>query len=260
MESYTRTEELGDSRKATAAYIRTQEAMENDPTKKEVMETLARKTQAKEPYDRYASYSRAQEVVNGLIHGGGILFGLAGLPVLTSIANVHHNTHAIIGGGVYGFCFLLAFSVSTIYHLVSEPKVKRIFKIFDHIGIYYFIAGTYTPFLLVYMHNSIGMTLLAIVWGLTALGTVFKVKYTGRFEIVSTLIYLAMGWIMLVGGRQFFDEVPHDVLVFIGAGAVLYSVGVFFYLWDKYRYTHAVWHVFVLMAALCHYVAVLMTM
>src|ERR1700744_3387024 len=94
-------------------------------------------------------YNRKQETVNGLIHGAAILFGLAGLPVLTGIANAHRNTPAIIGGGIYGFCFLLVFTVSTIYHFSSEPSVKRIFKIFDHIGIYWFIAGTYTPFLLV---------------------------------------------------------------------------------------------------------------
>lgn len=244
METYTRKQERGGN------YARKQEIGESPDPKQKAIET----------YCRTDSYSRTQEVVNGLIHGGGILFGLAGLPVLTSIANVHHNTHAIIGGGIYGFCFLLAFTVSTVYHFVSEPRLKRIFKIFDHIGIYYFISGTYTPFLLVYMHNSFGITLLIILWGLTALGTVFKVWYTGRFEIVSTLVYLAMGLIMLAGGRQFFDQVPHHVLVFIYIGAFLYSVGVFFYLWDKYKYTHAVWHVFVLTAALCHYVAVLMTM
>ena len=205
-------------------------------------------------------YTRKQEVVNGLIHGGGVLFGLAGLPVITSLANVHRNTAAIIGGGIYGFCFLLLFSVSTIYHFVSEPGVKRIFKIFDHIGIYYFIAGTYTPFILVYMHNSFGMTLLTVLWTLTVAGTFFKARFTGKYEIVSTLIYLAMGWIMVVGGRKFFDQLPHEVLVFICIGAVLYTVGTFFYLWDKYTYTHAVWHGFVLTAALCHYVAVLMAM
>ena len=158
------------------------------------------------------------------------------------------------------FCFLLLFSVSTVYHFASEPGVKRIFKIFDHIGIYYFIAGTYTPFLLVYMHNSFGTTLLIILWALTVAGTVFKAWFTGKYEIISTLIYLAMGWIMVVGGRKFFDELPHEVLVFICIGAALYTVGVFFYLWDKYTYTHAVWHGFVLTAALCHYVAVLMAM
>ena len=138
METFTRKQEVAGS------YTRTQE----------VMEKLSPKPKANDSYTRTDSYSRTQEVVNGLIHGGGILFGLAGLPVLTGLANVHRNTQAIIGGGVYGFCFLLVFTVSTIYHFASEPRIKRIFKIFDHIGIYYFIAGTYTPFLLVYMHNS----------------------------------------------------------------------------------------------------------
>ena len=206
------------------------------------------------------SYTRTQEVVNGLIHGGGILFGLAGMPVLMSLANVHGNTQAIIGGGIYSFCFLMVFTVSTIYHFASEPRVKRIFKIFDHIGIYFFIAGTYTPFILVYVNNSFGHSLLWIVWGLTLAGTLFKVRYTGKYEIASTLIYLAMGLIMVAGGRRFFEQLPHDVLVFIWIGAALYCIGVFFYLWDKYKYTHAVWHVFVLTAALSHYVAVLMTM
>ena len=206
------------------------------------------------------SYTRKQEIVNALVHGAGVLFGLAGLPVLMSIANVHRNTPAIIGGGVYSFCFLLIFTVSTIYHFTSNPRVKKIFKIFDHIGIYFFIAGTYTPFLLVYMNNSFGMTLLITLWSLTVAGTLFKAWFTGRFEIISTAIYLAMGWIMVVGGRKFFDVLPHEVLVFIFAGAALYTIGVFFYLWDKYQYTHAVWHGFVLTAAICHYVAVLMAM
>ena len=205
-------------------------------------------------------YNRKQETVNGLIHGAAVLFGLAGLPVLTSLANVHRNPAAIIGGGIYGFCFLMVFTVSTIYHFSSEPRVKRIFKIFDHIGIYWFIAGTYTPFLLVYVNNSFGNTLLITLWILTVAGTIFKAWYTGKYEIISTIIYLAMGWIMIVGGRRFFDQLPHDVLVFICLGAALYTIGVFFYLWDKYFYTHAVWHSFVLVAALCHYVAVLLAM
>ena len=206
------------------------------------------------------TYNRKQETVNGLIHGAAVLFGLAGLPVLTGLANAHRNPAAIIGGGIYGFCFLLVFTVSTIYHFSSEPAVKHIFKIFDHIGIYWFIAGTYTPFILVYVNNSFGTSLLIILWALTLAGTIFKALYTGRYEIISTIIYLAMGWIMVIGGRRFFDQLPHDVLVFICIGAALYTIGVFFYLWDKYFYTHAVWHSFVLVAALCHYVAVLLAM
>ncbi len=205
-------------------------------------------------------YSRKQETVNGLTHAAAVLFGLAGLPLLPGIAAAHGNTAGVIGSCVYGFCFLLAFVSSTAYHLTSEPRKKKTFKIFDHISIYFFIAGTYTPFILVYVNNSLGNTLLYILWGLTIAGTFFKIRYTGKYEIISTLIYLAMGWIMVAGGRKFFDQLPAQVLTFVFIGAGLYSIGVFFYLWDRYRYTHAVWHGFVLGAALCHYIAVLKAM
>lgn len=206
------------------------------------------------------TYTRKQEIVNGLIHGIGILFGVSGLPVLTGIATAHGNTPGIIGSGVYGLCFLLLFTSSTLYHVTREPAVKRTMKIFDHISIYFLIAGTYTPFLLVYMYNSFGITLLSVLWGLTIIGIFFKTRFTGRLEIVSTIIYVAMGWIMVVGGRKFFDQLPVDVLIFICIGGGLYSIGVFFYHWDKYTYTHAVWHLLVLAAAICHYVAVLLAM
>ena len=206
------------------------------------------------------SYNRHQEIVNGLTHAAGVLFGLAGLPLLPGLADSHGNKQGLIGSCIYGVCFLLAFTTSTIYHLTKDPRRKKTFKIFDHISIYFFISGTYTPFLLVFVNNSFGMTLLAVLWTLTAAGVIFKIWFTGRWEIVSTLIYVAMGWIMVVGGRRFFDQLPTPVLVLIFVGAGLYSIGVFFYLWDKYRYTHAVWHVFVLAAAVCHYAAVLLAM
>jgi len=206
------------------------------------------------------NYTRQQEIVNSLIHGAGVLFGIAGLPVLTVMATAHPNTAGIVGSGIYGFCFLLLFTVSTIYHIAGEPAIKRKLKIIDHISIYFLIAGTYTPFLLVYLNNRFGITLLAVLWGLTAAGIVFKILFTGRFEIVSTILYLAMGLIMVVGGRKFFDHLPGTVMIFVIIGGALYCIGVFFYLWDKYTYTHAVWHAFVLTAALCHYVAVLMSM
>ncbi len=206
------------------------------------------------------SYNRQQEVVNGLIHGFGILFGVAGLPVLTSMATTNHNTAGIVGAGVYGFCFLQLFSCSTIYHLVQDKAVKRSFKIFDHISIYFLIAGTYTPFLLVYMYNTFGITLLAVLWGLTLLGIFFKLRFTGKFEIISVIIYLLMGWIMVVGGRRFFEQLPTPVLIFICIGGVIYSIGVIFYIRDKHYYSHAVWHLLVLTAAICHYVAVLLSM
>lgn len=206
------------------------------------------------------TYTRKQEIVNGLTHGVGMIFGAAGLPVLIAMASAHHNTPGIIGAGIYGFCFLMLFTSSTIFHFAIEPSIRKLFKIFDHISIYFFIAGTYTPFLLVYMNNTFGRTMLWTLWGLTFLGIFFKAKCTGKYEIVSTIIYLLMGWMMVAGGRQFFDYMPAQVVTFICIGAALYTIGVVFYIWDKYLYTHAVWHVFVLAAAICHYVAVLLAM
>lgn len=206
------------------------------------------------------TYSRHQEIVNGLIHGFGMLFGISGLPVLTGIATAHGNIPGIVGSGIYGFCFLLLFTNSTIFHIATEPAIRRVFKILDHISIFFLIAGTYTPFLLVYMNNSFGITLLAVLWGLTLAGIFFKIRFTGRLEIISVIIYVLMGWIMVVGGRKFFDSLPVPVLVLICIGGGLYMIGIIFYLWDKYLYTHAVWHILVLAAAICHYVAVLLAM
>lgn len=206
------------------------------------------------------SYTRQQETVNGLVHGFGMLFGISCLPVVTSMAINNGNVPGIWGSIIYGFCFIMLFTASTLFHLVQEPMVRRVFKILDHISIYFLISGTYTPFLLIYMNNSFGWSLLWILWSLTIVGIFFKIRYTGRYETLSTIIYIMMGLIMLVGGRQFFDSLPSDVVLLICIGAGLYLAGVFFYIWDKYLYTHAVWHLFVLVAAVCHYVAVMLAM
>jgi len=205
-------------------------------------------------------YSPKQELIYGLIHGVGLIFGVSGLPVLIGMATAHNNVPGIIGAGIYGFSFLLLFTCSMVYHLASEPLVKRIFEILDHIGIYFLIAGTYTPFLLVYVNTAFGITLLSILWGLTIAGIFFKAWFTGRFQIISTIIYVLMGGIMIVGGRRFFDHLPLNVIILICVGGLLYGIGVIFYVWGKWLYNHAIWHGLILAAAICQYVAVLFAM
>jgi len=199
-----------------------------------------------------------QELVNSLIHGFGIIFGIISIPILIAFTIKSNNTPGVIGAAIYGFCFLQLFTFSTLYHGFQQVQVKRALEIFDHISIYFLISGTYTPFLLIYMNNSFGITLLSVLWGLTAIGIVFKVFFTGRWNILSTIIYIGMGCIMVVGGRTFFTSIPSDVLTMIFIGGALYLLGVVFYLWEKYPYNHAVWHFFVLAAAVCHYVAILL--
>src|SRR6185503_2097964 len=99
-----------------------------------------------------------------MIHGIGVLFGISALPVLTGLATAHNNTPAIIGSGIYGFCFLMLFTASTIFHIARDPAIRLLFRKLDHISIYFFIAGTYTPFLLVFLNNSFGISLLVILW------------------------------------------------------------------------------------------------
>jgi hemolysin III len=198
------------------------------------------------------------EIANSITHGIGIIFGIAALPVLSALAATKNNNIAVVGAAVYGFCFLLLFSMSTLYHAFQNPRAKKVLHVFDHISIYFLIAGTYTPFLLNYMMNTTGITLLCVLWGLTLIGIVFKIFFTGRFNFVSTLVYIGMGWILLFGGRQFFDAIPFDVMLMIAIGGGLYTVGALFYLWEKLYYHHVIWHLFVLSAAVCHYVAVLL--
>jgi len=211
-----------------------------------------------EKKEQPAGFTLEQELVHSIIHAFGMLFGIISIPILTVLAAKNANMPGIVGASIYGFCFLMLFSFSTLYHGFQQPQVKRVLEIFDHISIYFLIAGTYTPFLLIYLNNSFGIALLSILWSLTLLGIFFKIFFTGRFEVISIIIYVAMGWILVSGGRRFFDALPGDVMLFLMIGGGLYSVGILFYVWQRYRWHHAVWHFFVLAAAVCHYVAVLL--
>jgi hemolysin III len=199
-----------------------------------------------------------QELVNSIVHGFGIIFGIVSIPILIALAIKSENIPGIVGAAVYGFCFLQLFTFSTLYHGIQHTQAKNTLEILDHISIYFLIAGTYTPFLLIYMLNSFGITLLSVLWGLTVLGIIYKIFFIGKWKVFSTLIYIGMGCIMVVGGRTFFESIPSNVLTMILIGASLYLIGVVFYLWKRYRYNHAIWHFFVLAAAVCHYVAILL--
>jgi len=199
-----------------------------------------------------------REMANALTHGVGILFCIASIPILSAIGTNTGNIPGIIGATIYAFSFLMLFTFSTLYHSMQNEYAKRILRTCDHISIYFLIAGTYTPFLLIYMLNPFGITLLAIQWSLVLLGIVFKIFFTGRLRILSIAIYIAMGWLLLVGGRRFFIAFPTPVLVLVMVGGVLYTLGCVFYLNKKIPHNHAVWHLFVLSAAICHYVAVLL--
>ena len=199
-----------------------------------------------------------QELANSLSHGFGILFGVACIPVLIAFAAKNGSAAGIVGACIYGFSFLMVYTFSTLYHGFQHIKVKAVLKKFDHISIYFLIAGTYTPFILIYLNNSIGISMLVALWSLTLIGIFFKAFHAGKFEKLSVSIYLLMGWILLAAGKTFFVSLPLPVISLVAAGGLLYTMGVFFYVRKDFTYHHAVWHFFVLAAGICHFVAVLL--
>ena len=196
------------------------------------------------------------ELANSLTHGVGILLGIIAIPFLGAKAIISGNLSAIIGSGMFGLGFMMVFTFSTLYHSIVQPDVKKTFRILDHISIYFMIAGSYTPFILIYMPSKTGYIILAIQWILTFLGTIYKIFFTGKFKWFSTIVYLAMGWMIVLVIGPFVDSLPLLSLWLIVAGGLLYTVGVVFYKWYSLPYHHAIWHVFVLAASICHFVAV----
>lgn len=200
-----------------------------------------------------------EEFANSLSHGLGLIFGIISLPIPIAIAANNGNIPGMVGASIFGFGFLMVFTFSTLYHAFSNPRIKEALRVMDHISIYFLIAGTYTPFLLVFMFNTTGITVLSILWGAVLVGTVFKIFATGKWNIISTLMYLLMGWSILFVPGEFFGSLTTDCLTLVAIGGGLYTLGVVFYLWEKVPYNHAIWHLFVLGGAICHYVAVLLS-
>lgn len=204
------------------------------------------------------AYSRKQELANSLTHGLGILLSLAGVPVLFRIASRQALTNlhwtALV---VYGLSLLMVYINSTLYHALWHQTAKRIFKILDHISIYFLIAGTTTFFVLYYTEGTVTTIFLITQWVLVLAGTFFKLFYTGRFKLLSTLLYLGLGLMVLFIIHTLWLNIPPVVFGWILAGGLSYIGGVAFYLWKRLYYQHAIWHLFVLGGSISHYVALL---
>ena len=182
---------------------------------------------------------------------------VVGTIVLTVQAVATGDPWRIVTYPIFGLTMILLYTASTLYHAQTDPQCKARLKVLDHISIFYLIAGTYTPVTLVALRGNWGLTIFAVVWGLALAGTVFKLFFTGRFTVVSTVLYIAMGWIAVAAVVPLIQSVPRQTLVLLFAGGLFYTVGVAFYLWRRLPFNHAVWHLFVLGGTACHLVVVL---
>lgn len=198
-----------------------------------------------------------EEIGNSVTHGVGVLLSLVALPTLVILAARRHDTWQIVGGAIFGTSLLLLYSASTLYHALPSPRVKGVFRVLDHAAIYLLIAGTYTPFALGVLRGGWGWSLLAAVWTLAAIGIVLKATRGFRFAWLSTAVYLLMGWLIVIALRPLYSHIGIGGLAWLFAGGLSYTAGVVFFAWDRLRYGHMVWHLFVLAGSVFHFIAVL---
>lgn len=204
----------------------------------------------------HRSYTVGEEIANGIIHGIGVALAVAGLVLL--IVYAAGDAWRLGSAIIYGATLVLEYTASTLYHSFPQPRVKHVFKILDHAGIYMLIAGTYTPFTLVTIRNDGGWLVFALVWAAAFIGIAVEAFWAYRPKWVSVVVYLAMGWGVIGAIRPLVESLEPGGIILLVAGGLAYTVGTIFYVLKRVKYMHAVWHVFVLAGSVCHFLAVML--
>lgn len=200
--------------------------------------------------------TRREEYANVLTHGMAAVLSLVALCLMVGYAVRDHEAGLIVGVSVFGGSLLLLYLMSTLYHLFQDPALKHLFRVLDHSSIYVLIAGSYTPFTLVFLDGTLQKTFLILTWSLAACGVVFKVFFVKRFKGLSLGLYLGMGWMAIFAAKPFLEAAPTGAMVWLAVGGLLYTAGVIFYLWNRLPYNHAIWHLFVMGGSFSHFCAV----
>ncbi|AKG68067.1 MULTISPECIES: PAQR family membrane homeostasis protein TrhA [Serratia] len=203
------------------------------------------------------AYPWAEEIANSISHGIGLVFGIVGLVLLlVQAVNDGAGVTAITSYSLYGGSMILLFLASTLYHAIPHQRAKHWLKKFDHCAIYLLIAGTYTPFLLVGLDSPLARGLMVVIWGLALFGVIFKLAFAHRFEVLSLVTYLTMGWLSLIVIYQLAMRLDVGGVTLLAVGGVVYTLGVIFYASKRFRFGHAIWHGFVLGGSVCHFMAI----
>lgn len=202
-------------------------------------------------------YTRAEEIMNAVTHGIGIALSIAGLVILVVFAALYGDAWKVVASSIYGASMIVLYTASTLYHSFSKTKAAKKLNMFDHISIYYLIAGSYTPFMLVNLRGAWGWSIFGVIWACAITGTILKIIYGHNFRKVSTIIYLAMGWMILIAIYPFVKNVELGGVIYLALGGLAYSFGVIFYKWKSLPFNHAIWHLFVLAGTILQFFAVL---
>lgn len=203
------------------------------------------------------NYNLKEEIASSISHGIGAALGIAALVILVVFAAIKGDPWRVVSFSIYGVSLVILYLASTFYHAFREPAIKQVFKICDHASIYILIAGTYTPFTLVTLRGPWGWTLFGIIWGLAIFGVIFKSIFIHKFKLISTILYVLMGWFIVIAMKQVIISLEIMGLIWLIIGGLAYTGGVYFYLNDKIKYNHAIWHLFVLAGSVCHFFSIL---
>ncbi len=205
-------------------------------------------------------YTIGELVADGLVHGAAILAAIVALAVLILLVAMRRDGLELTATIVYGSCLLAMLCFSAAYNMTPVSPLKWLFRRFDHVGIFLAIAGTYTPFITQFNSSFWAWTLGVTVWSAAMIGSFLKLIFPGRFEQLSTLVYLLLGWMALIAVKPMFDSLPLASSILVLVGGALYSAGVVFYKWHSLKFQNAIWHIFVVAAASCHFAAVALCM
>jgi len=197
-----------------------------------------------------------EEIANSITHGLGLLLSIAGVCVLVTMAAIRGTAWHVVACSIYGSTLVLLYLSSTLYHAIQAPRAKNVFRVIDHSAIYLLIAGTYTPFLLITLRGPLGWTLFGLQWGMAICGILFKSLTRGGYEMASTAVYALMGWMGVLGMRTMYASLHFHGILWIVSGGLFYTLGIIFFAIDR-RYSHTIWHLFVLAGSVCHFYAVL---
>jgi len=201
--------------------------------------------------------SVAEEIANGVSHGLALVACLIATPFLLSSASRRGDAWSVVGTAIFAGAMIFMYLSSTLYHVLPENRAKRVFRVLDHVAIFTLIAGTYTPFTLGVLRGAWGWTLFSIVWSLAVLGMTLKITGALWRPLISIGLYLAMGWLIIIAIRPLWLKVPFQGMLLLFAGGIAYTAGVLFYAAERIRYSHFVWHLFVVLGTTCHFFAVL---
>jgi len=202
-------------------------------------------------------YSLAEEIASSIAHGLGVALSIAALIILATLAARSGDKWKLVSFSIYGSTLIMMYLSSVLYHSFQGPEIKGILRYLDHSSIYLLIAGTYTPFTLVSLRGVWGWTLFGLIWGLAAFGLFMTIQGVGRSRILASLVYIGMGWLVVVAIKPLLAAIPPGGIAWLVAGGLFYTLGVVFYIWKKLPFNHAIWHLFVMGGSLCHFFAIL---